>query len=85
MNHSSRKKFNVVVVADPLCVTSESLVEHLVSPQFPLLPPTSCQVGYLLPSVLQTDCTNSLTATLAIASPKMGKLPHSISSGSQYT
>ena len=83
MSNSSRKMFNVVVVTDPPWVTSESLVEDLVSPQFPLLPPAKWDTCYLLPKLWQADyCTNFLAATF---SPKMGKLPHSISSGSQYT
>ena len=59
-SNSLRKKLNVVIVSDltPCCVTSESLVEDLVSPQFPL-PPTT----YLLPSGLlpfaKSDQANS--------------------------
>ena len=77
------KTIEVVFVCDPPSVTSQSLVEDSTSSTIPLLP-SKCVKGHecFLPSVPRGKSSLNYNCLL---NPNMGKLPHSISSGSQYT
>ena len=66
----------VVFVCDPPSVTSQSLVEESTSSTIPSA------------SLLPSKCAKEhkfFKLQLCFLKPNMGKLPHSISSGSQYT
>ena len=79
------KTMEVVFVCDPPSVTSQSLVEDSTSST---IPPGSFKVCHIRAQVLPSKCATEhrlFKLQLCLLSLNMGKLPHSISSGSQYT
>ena len=75
------KTIEVVFVCDPPSVTSQSLVEDSIS-TFPLIP--VCHRAQALSSKCATG-HKFFKLQFCLINSNMGKLPHSISSGSQYT
>ena len=78
------KTIEVVFVCDPPSVTSQSLVEDSTSSTIPPGSFKVCHRAQVLPSKCATG-HKFIKLQLCVLSPNMGKLPHSISSGSQYT
>ena len=78
------KTIEVVFVCDPPSVTSQSLVEDSITST---IPPDSFQVCHRA-QVLSSKCATGhkfFKLKFRLINSNMGKLPHSISSGSQYT